>query len=442
MKKKFLGIFIITLSVLIWNKNVYAKDTVYSWNKYKDERLIEIIDSYNEEGKKDGLITGGTYLDEKEEHYDVMLLKYSKSGKLKWSFTYQKSSDDSLYDIDYTYSEEGTIDGYLMVMSRPFDKEESQINTNTLFVKINLAGEQEWEKEGGIGEKEKITKITPIMTDTNTLDGYIAIGEKNDNQAFISKYDRDCNLVWKKDYQEENKIVRLKDFITLKKENQIIGYIVIKEETEETEEDKTSIIKLDVEGNEQASFSIDKFASYKLEKGNEGFIVYGITSEVKLEKGDYSYYLVKYNENLEEEWESIGNVPVEKEKELILLHQEKNNEIKDYTLYYTNSTDNSLELIRLDTEGLVIKKIKKIHNEYYDVENIKIDGNTIYIVGQINCPEDDNCDYDRNALLLISDEDKVIEVEDSDSKNIFGILGVITVLIIIGIVFRRKKNRN
>ena len=81
-------------------------------------------------------------------------------------------------------------------------------------------------------------------------------------------------------------------------------------------------------------------------------------------------------------------------------------------------------------EGLFVKKVKKINADYYDIENFLIDGNTLYFVGQINCSEDDSCDYDSNSLFLISDEDKVIEVEDSDSKNIL----IITILIILGIV--------
>ena len=39
---------------MLCNNNVFAKDTVISMNKYKEEKFNYIIDSYNIEGKKDG----------------------------------------------------------------------------------------------------------------------------------------------------------------------------------------------------------------------------------------------------------------------------------------------------------------------------------------------------------------------------------------------------
>ena len=66
-------------------------------------------------------------------------------------------------------------------------------------------------------------------------------------------------------------------------------------------------------------------------------------------------------------------------------------------------------------------------------------GNVLYLVGQINCPKDDTCDYDANSLYLVSDEDKVIEVKDNTGRNI--IIGfTIFILLIIGIVFLKKKS--
>ena len=66
--------------------------------------------------------------------------------------------------------------------------------------------------------------------------------------------------------------------------------------------------------------------------------------------------------------------------------------------------------------------------------------NTLYVVGQINCTEEDACDYNKNSLLLISSEDKVIEVKDNDSKNILIVIGVF-ILLIVGTVFLKKKKR-
>ena len=63
----------------------------------------------------------------------------------------------------------------------------------------------------------------------------------------------------------------------------------------------------------------------------------------------------------------------------------------------------------------------------------------LYLIGQITCSKEDTCDYDSNSLFLISDEDKVIEVKEKDSKNILIVLGIITIILIIGIIYKRKK---
>ena len=65
--------------------------------------------------------------------------------------------------------------------------------------------------------------------------------------------------------------------------------------------------------------------------------------------------------------------------------------------------------------------------------------NILYLVGQINCPKDDTCEYDSNSLFLISDEEKVIEVKDNDSKNILIITGIFIILIIGTVIYRKKR---
>jgi LPXTG-motif cell wall-anchored protein len=65
---------------------------------------------------------------------------------------------------------------------------------------------------------------------------------------------------------------------------------------------------------------------------------------------------------------------------------------------------------------------------------------TLYFVGQIRCPEDDNCEYNQNSLYLISDEDKVIEVEDKDSTGILIVIGSLVILL-AGTIYIRKRKR-
>ena len=56
--------FICIIATLFLVKNTYAADTVYSLNKYKEEKFETIIDSYDKENEQDGFIAAGTILKE------------------------------------------------------------------------------------------------------------------------------------------------------------------------------------------------------------------------------------------------------------------------------------------------------------------------------------------------------------------------------------------
>ena len=138
MKKIKLILFATILS-LLGIINVYAKDTVYSVSKYEEEKLTIIKDSYNKENKKDGLVTTGTFLKEKDEEHDdyqIMLIKYKKSGKIAWTYRYGRSSSENINELLYTY-DNNKINGYLMVISNSYDISSSD-TPKSLFVKIGF----------------------------------------------------------------------------------------------------------------------------------------------------------------------------------------------------------------------------------------------------------------------------------------------------------------
>ena len=73
--KKIVLLIISVISFFTYNINVYAKDTVYSLNKYNDEKLTIIDKSYNSKNEIDGFIVAGTYNKkdtEKEENPQVI----------------------------------------------------------------------------------------------------------------------------------------------------------------------------------------------------------------------------------------------------------------------------------------------------------------------------------------------------------------------------------
>lgn len=446
---------IIAISILFQEYKVYAKDTIYSINKYSEENLNFIKKGYNNKNKRDGLIVGGHYLEEtiendngKYQNYQIILAKYNKVGEISWSFTYGNTKEDKIDYLEYTYNENNEIDGYLIALEKTYDIANQEVpeDFSATLLKVDLDGNLSWEKSSGSSDITKITKIVPIWTIDKRMDGYIAIGYKQENnkrKAMLIKYDRDLNLLWNKPYEkQEDEDVIYQDIVPIQEENKIIGYALIRNIKRASFKEQKSLIWMNLEASEETILddSLEKYLSTYLEKSNDGFILYGVTSDVKLKKGEKSYYLINYNSKKQINWETIGESPVNQDRKIVLLPTETEI-IKDYTLLYENSIDSSKEVVKLDAEGTIQKKIKKIINEYYSFENFCIEKNTLYFVGQINCPEDDNCEYDKNSLFLVSDEDTVIEVQDDDSKNI--ILGLGIIIIIIGvIVFKKSKNHS
>ena len=104
-----------------------------------------------------------------------------------------------------------------------------------------------------------------------------------------------------------------------------------------------------------------------------------------------------------------------------------------------NRKGSNTEVIKIDLDGTINKKIKKINNEYYDINNFYFKDDIIYLIGQINCPKDDTCEYDNNSLFLVSDEDKVIEVKENDSKTILIVITISLLLLIGGVYLKKRK---
>ena len=422
-------VFIIILS-FIGFYNVYAKDISYSMNKYDDEIFNYIEKAYDSELKEDGYVLGGSVLKEKIEKdentyndYQVILVKYDKNDKLVWKYVYGNTSEDYIDYLTYAYDDNGNIDGYLVITKKSSNILEDPIGTtNGMVLKIDFDGKLVYEKEIVEGS---IKKIIPTYSD-NMVDGYISIMTTQTGSSLV-KYDKNLDIVFKKDFNDTS----ISDLTIIKDNNSIIGYAII---------EGNNLVTVDLNGyNDVVIGDISKYTSSNLGEANNGFMLYGLTSEVKLSKGDNSYYLINYV-NGEEYWETIGDTGTTKNDEVVLLPIYKDNQIKEYFLLYKN-TDLSYEVVKIDLDGEVLKKIKKISNDYYIFKNFYSTGNTIYFVGQINCSDDDTCDYDNNSLYLISDEDKVIEVKDDASRNILIVFSIVLIVLVGGIIFIKKKRK-
>ena len=422
-------VFIIILLVIGFY-NVYAKDISYSMNKFDVETFNYIEKSYDSELKEDGYVLGGSVLKEKIEKdettyndYQVILVKYDKNDKLVWKYMYGNTSEDYIDYLTYTYDADGNIDGYLIVTKKTYDINEPNIGGTSVIIKIDFDGKVVYERDINEGV---ITKIIPTYVD-NTFDGYISILNTQTGASLI-KYNKDFDIILKRDFNETS----LYDLTIIKQDGKTVGYAVI---------EGNNLISLDINGSNDSVISdVSKYKTYNLAETNNGFILYGITNEVKLDKGDSSYYLINYVDN-NEVWETIGDTPASSDDKTILLPIYKDSDIKEYFLLYKNEVDSSYEVIKINLDGEVIKKVKKINNSYYDFENFTSTGNTIYFVGQINCPDDESCEFDNNSLYLVSDEDKVIEVKDDASMNVIIIGGIVFIVLVGGIIFIRKKRK-
>ncbi len=412
--KRFLKLFIIGICLFI--PTVFAKDTIYSLNKYEEENWKFMEHSYSNENKQDGMVVAGEVLKEKitendntYNNYQVIIAKYNNNGHLNWTYSYGNTSEDRVDSLTYTYDENKQVKGYLVGVTKTYDVlNEARGDNNTLFLEIDLEGKYVKEYDIPEGIIKKIISIS---------DGYIAIINTHTGSSLIH-YNNNLETIWKKDFQE----VEVKDLIVLKEEEQEVGYVIIR---------GNQVVEFNENGeNEQVIEELENKPYVSLESTKTGYRVYGVTKEVKLKKGNASYFIQEYTKE-EQLWEVIGDIPVHPDKKVFL----DNN-----LLLYQNKADSSYEVIELNQDGLVEKKVKKITNDYYHIENFMNEKNRLYFVGQIRCPEEDNCEYNQNSLYLISDEDKVIEVEDKDSTGILIVIGALVVLL-AGTIYIRKRKR-
>ena len=426
--------------------NVFAQDNVYSINKNDNEKFYYVIDTYNTKEEKDGNLLIGTFLKEEIEYNDqtfnndqIMAIKYDDLGNIIWSYRYGKTAQDMINTVTYIYDENGKINGYGIIIPTSYNVEEENLQGTTI-LKLSLDGKL-LEEKPITEDHQTIEKI--ILANQNKTDGYIAVGYQKENnnkeKALLIRYDRDFNVLWTKDFsKEDNNEINYQDIEVIKKDNNVVGYAVIKEITNIENKKEKSIIAFNLDGEEDSLWNIPlEYENSFLEEANNGVLVYGITKDVKLEKGEASYYINNYLDG-EEKWESIGETPTLKTSKIKMIPRFKEGSINEYILMVQSNDNTNTEIIKIDSEGTFIKKIKKITTEYYDIESFNVRNNTIFIAGQINCPKDDTCDYDTNSLFLVSDEDKVIEVEDKDSKNI---LIVITIIVLLGILIPFIRNK-
>ena len=443
--KKVVIMIISIITILTYGQNVFAKDTFKSINKYEEESLNYIYKSYNKNNKSDGLITAGIYVEKKDEEKDtqIIIAKYDEDSKEIWTYNYGKSTEDRLFYLTYSYNENNEINGYILIANETKEKSDTK-EISPLFIRIDLDGKLVEEKAMVLPSDTEITKVVETYNEEKKVNGYIIVGSEKgevNRNAFLAKYNLNLDKEIEKTYSQESLSSEIKDIISANKTN---SYRVIMNYSNENEnENKYSLLSVDNDGNIESTIK-ENFESNdnpKLLETEDSYLLYGYNHNVKLKNDKTtSYYIIKYNssDNIEQ-WETIGNIPVNDEK-VLQMQSLKENE-KAYLIMYINDNDNSIEITRVNTSGEIENKIKKINNDYYLINRFLYSNDILYFVGQITCPDDDNCDYDMKSLFLVSTEDKVIEVKEEDNTAIFIVMGAIIVFIILLYILRKLQKK-
>ena len=177
--------------------------------------------------------------------------------------------------------------------------ETTQPINQIVFQKLDKEGNLLWEKDSNLFDCN-INKI--VSTNNNGQIEYLIIATLDkENKSIIGKYDKELNLIWTKDIIKNELKTNLIDIMPIYNNATLIGYSAIKEYYE-NDSIKKELIKLDTEGNEVKVIndSLEKYEVVKLQESTNGFILYGITNEVKIDNGKTSYFIINYNIDDEE----------------------------------------------------------------------------------------------------------------------------------------------
>lgn len=433
--KKIVVLIIFIITILFTNVN--AKDAVLPTTKYNEDSYKYIINGYNKTNKKDGHVIVGSYekTENNKKYNEIIIVKYNKDKKIEWGYVNETDgTDNSISAVNYLYND-NKVEGYL-ITTKELDK--------NYLIELDLDGKLIDKIEQS--DNNDIYDVKEIITN-NTFKGYLVLGQTtidNKKVGLISKYNKNIELEWTKNLNnEEYSELSVTDAVVLTDNENILGYNII---LNIKKEDSTihRLIRLNDTGEELKIIKEDfeEKDNPKIEKTLNGYVIYGYTYEVKLnENKSQSYYLLKYNNEDEVEWETIGVITANTNRPIKLQTTTEDN-IEKYLVMTTNDLDQTLEITKISNEGIIESKVKKINNSYYDIQSFLFDNNNIHFIGQLKCPEDDNCAYKKKALYLISDEDKVIEVKDNDSKIILIAISIILVIGTITIpIVKRKKTK-
>lgn len=405
-------VVLVLLLVMFSGYNVYAQDMIHALKEFDNSELTYMINKPNEN------IVAGNYLD-KNSNSHLMVINYNNSGNIVWKYTIDSEFSNHLYGLVSNDNDE-----YIIIVKKVSNED---VELPLEFIKLDSSGKMTLEKSTELPQNAMISKFIKITSKESETSSFIVTGSLN-NKSFIAKYNDNLDEEWFRQF-DTNYVA---DIIYIDH----IGFYDI-EYTIGEQKLIYTLNKLDTEGVYVSTIS-NSFSNNDqphLLNDNESYILYGYTDDVKIDNDTGSYYIRKYDYSDSLEWETVGTSLVDYNEiiKLQVLGNEK------YLILTTNKKDKSIELTKILDFGITQEKIKKLKNNYYHINSFTERNESIFLIGQITCPDDDNCDYNKNALFLISTPEKVVEVKEKDGKSII----IIAVILVIGtiVIYTIRKSK-
>lgn len=283
----------------------------YGWDKQDFFRkVIPVNSGYVFTGDSYGLAYGGL---------DIYLLKTDQFGYSEQGFTYGTSTRDNAFDIIQTKDE-----GFLILGHSRLENPKGDI----LLIKVNQAGEKEWQKSFWHEGNDYAFQIINSSQD----DGYVFVGSKNgffddvhadfkthDANILFIKIDSEGNQIWKQTYGESEH-----DFGYSVCNASDGGYFLLgSSQSYGNGSFDMLLIKTDADGNEQwiktfggANYEYGK--SIKMNNEGDLYLV-GSTKSFGTE-GSTDVYIVKTDQQGNELWsETFGGPAADYGEDLLPL---------------------------------------------------------------------------------------------------------------------------